>query len=84
MMVNFLKSCDYENGYRKALEDVVNWIERHSESLKHSKLNNRNGIIRLMKAMWSNCDVMMKYGENTEIMLMPDGSLRITGKMEVS
>jgi hypothetical protein len=84
MMVNFLKSCDYENGYRKSLEDVVNWIERHSESLKHSKLNNRNGIIRLMKAMRSNCDVMMKYGEDTEIMLMPDGSLKITGKMEVS
>lgn len=43
---------DTFNGvYTKALVDVLNWFEGHSEDLKYHKLFNCKGVIAVLKAL---------------------------------
>ncbi len=41
----------FNGGYTKALVDVLNWFEGHSEDLKFHKMFNCNGVIAILKAL---------------------------------
>lgn len=67
MLCKFLQSCDYENGYLHALSDVKNWFERHSISLKTSRMYNQKNIEMLLNTISKNAVIFQKYGEDTEM-----------------
>ena len=66
---NFL----YRQGYFKALLDVKNYFEKHSESLKHNKMYNAKKIPLLLQAFIDNADEMIMWGDEIELMLSKDG-----------
>lgn len=41
----------FNGGYTKALVDVLNWFEGHSEDLKFHKMFNCKGVIAILKAL---------------------------------
>lgn len=53
----------YENGYTKALLDVVNWFKNHSESLKYCKLYKREGIEKVLDALLENRAELRETGD---------------------
>lgn len=55
----------YENGYTKALLDVVNWFKNHSESLKNHKLYKRECIEKLLDALLENRAELRETGDVT-------------------
>ena len=75
MIKNFLQSCDYENGYRKAISDIRNWFENHTETMKHNRLFNHRGVIDILSAMERYPDKMIAYGEDTMFKLTNDGKI---------
>ena len=66
MKINFPAECDYAHGYHKALIDVKNWFDSHSEAIKFNRLYNQKGITAILSVMEMNADSMQKYGEDTE------------------
>ena len=72
MYDNFILDTTHKQGYDKALLDVKNWIERHSESMKYHKLNNAKGIMMLMNAFIENSEKLREYGDYTEFILSSD------------
>lgn len=66
MIRNFLKECDFENGYKQAVLDILNYIDKHSETMKHNKLFSYNGIRLLLRAIQDNHDVFFRDKEETE------------------
>lgn len=79
MICNFLKSCDYENGYKQALLDVCSYIERHSQSIKYSKMSNVKGIVALVNAMAEHYDVFMRLGDETAFRVGKDRKVLLDG-----
>ena len=69
MIENFMKSVDYENGYKKALSDVKNYIQKHSDTMKLNKLTNCKGFIKLLSAMAKYWNEMLTHGENASFVL---------------
>ena len=66
---NFL----YRQGYFKALLDVKNYFDKHSESLKCLKMCNSKKIPLLLQAFIDNADEMMMWGDEIELKLSKDG-----------
>lgn len=69
MIRNFLQERDYAHGYQKALQDVFNWFNGHSESLTFNKMYNRQGVALILKCMADNADTMQKLGDSIEFMI---------------
>lgn len=67
MIQNVLAACDYENGYIKALNDVKNWIEKHSIAMKYCRMYNQKNIEMLLNAICKGAYVFQQYGEDTEM-----------------
>ncbi len=80
MIRNFLESCDYENGYIKALLDAKNWFEQHSDSLRFARMYNAKGIPQILDCMMKNHTKMMDLGEDFEIFIKrEDKKITLTG-----
>ena len=79
MIGSFVKESEYRHGYNKAIIDIANWIERHSESIKHDKLNNTKGFLRLLKAFYENSEMFIQNGESLALRRNNDGSIILDG-----
>lgn len=66
---NFL----YRQGYFKALLDIKNYFDTHTNSLKHLKMYNSKKIPLLLQAFVENADEMMMWGEDIDLKLSNDG-----------
>lgn len=66
---NFL----YRQGYIKALLDVKNYFDKHSDALKYNKMYNSKKIPLLLQAFVENADEMIMWGEDIDLMLSKDG-----------
>lgn len=69
MIKNFLQSCDYENGYRKALEDVKAWFSSHSVALGHYRMYNRKGVEKILSELSAKWESFIEEGEDMEIIV---------------
>lgn len=67
MIRNFLQSCDYEHGYKKAMVDLRNWFYHHSECLKMYHMYNSKGMDSLLKWFSENAE---KFMDNPEVDLL--------------
>lgn len=56
-------------GYTKALLDVQNFFESHSEALSTYKLFNKNGVTAILKFLIENRDELREYGNIEEILV---------------
>lgn len=66
---NFL----YRKGYFKALLDVKNYFDKHSESLKCLKMYNSKKLPLLLQAFIDNADELIMWGDEIELKLSKDG-----------
>ena len=80
MIRNFLKECDFENGYKQAVLDILNYIDKHSEVLKRNKLFSYNGIRLLLRAIQDNHDVFFRDKEETEFVYTNDKEIILEKK----
>ena len=80
MIRNFLKECDFENGYKQAVLDILNYIDKHSEVLKRNKLFSYNGIRLLLRAIQDNHDVFFRDKEGTEFVYTNDKKIILEKK----
>lgn len=80
MIRNFLKECDFENGYKQAVLDILNYIDKHSEVLKRNKLFSYNGIRLLLRAIQDNHDVFFRDKEETEFVYTNDKKIILEKK----
>lgn len=69
MIRNFLETCDYEHGYKKAITDIKNWFDRHSESIRYFRMFNKKGIHQILSEIEKNSDTFIEKGEFTEIII---------------
>ena len=56
-------------GYTKALLDVQNFFESHSEALSTYKLFNKNGVAAILKFLIENRDELREYGNIDDILV---------------
>lgn len=79
MIRNFLQACDYNNGYKKALIDVINWFDKHSDAMRYNHFYNRKGIHFILSALLEYSDVFQDFGDCTELTIHkePNGELKI-------
>lgn len=64
---------NFRSGYTKALLDIKDYFEYHSESLKHNKAYNSKVIPTLINSLIENRDEMMRIGgKNLELILTKD------------
>lgn len=64
---------NFRSGYTKALLDIKDYFEYHSESLKHNKVYNSKVIPTLINSLIENRDEMMRIGgKNLELILTKD------------
>jgi hypothetical protein len=56
-------------GYTKALLDIQNFFESHSEALSTYKLFNKNGVTAILKFLIENRDELREYGNIEEILV---------------
>ena len=66
---NFL----YRQGYFKALLDVKNYFDTHSESLKQFKMYNSKKIPLLLQAFLDNADELIMWGDEIKLKISKDG-----------
>lgn len=66
---NFL----YRKGYFKALLDVKNYFDTHSDNLKYLKMYNAKKIPLLLQAFVENADEMIMWGEEIDLKLSKNG-----------
>ncbi len=66
MRVNFLAERDYAHGYQKALSDVKNWFNNHSDTLKYHRMFSSTGVLTILSAMEKNSEIMQDCAEDTE------------------
>ena len=67
MICSYTESQIYRNGYQKALLDVKNWFERHSWSLKTSRMYNKKSVEMLLNAICKGADTLMEFGDDTAV-----------------
>lgn len=66
----------YRQGYLKALMDVKDYLDYHSESLKHNRAFNSKKIPLLCQAFIDYHEVMMTYGgSELELILTKEGKV---------
>lgn len=58
---------EYKQGYFKALQDVKNYFDSHSDVLKKHKMYNAKKLPILLQAFLDNWDKMVYEGDNIEI-----------------
>lgn len=68
----------YRNGYIKALIDVRNYFETHSDCLKYWKMYNQKKIPLLLQAFIDNADCMMSLGEDINLLVATDKKTKET------
>ena len=66
---------NYRSGYTKALLDLKGWIENHSDIMKYSKMFNQKKIISLIQGFIDNRDLVIKYGDMTELVITKEGKI---------
>lgn len=66
-MDNFTTGSNYRDGYIQAVNDVRNWFERHSESMRFWRMYNKNGVMKVLASMCKNVDGMIVNGEEAEL-----------------
>lgn len=59
----------YRGGYCKALLDVKNYFDSHSDTLKRLRMYNSKKIPLLLQAFIDNADRMMLEGDDIELKL---------------
>ena len=62
-------SDTYRGGYIKALIDIKNYVDSHSESMKRYKLYSAKNLPILLQAFIDNADEMIAMGDMAEIVL---------------
>lgn len=67
MIFSFVESQIYRDGYQKALLDVKDWFERHSNSLKWCRMYNRKDVEMLLNAICKGADTFMEFGDDTAV-----------------
>ena len=55
-------SGGYNRGYTKALIDVQNFLESHSEAMKYNKLYSHKGISAVLSALIQNREELREAG----------------------
>lgn len=75
-MSNYFIDKVYHDGYFKALLDVKNWYENHSEIIKYYKLSNYNGILLILNKLIEKRNELMEYAEDIEIIIKPEEMLK--------
>lgn len=63
---------DYEQGYFKALVDVKNYFDSHSDTLKHLRMYNSKKIPLLLDAFIRYHEKMIKVGDAIDLKLTAD------------
>lgn len=53
----------FNGGYTKALVDVLNWFEGHSEDLKYHKMFNCKSVIAILKALVEHREELRTTGD---------------------
>lgn len=73
----------YTGGYLKALLDMRNFFETHSEALKFNRLYNQKGVMQLLDALIYNRgelmatgDVKLRYNPKTKEIVHAQGPLK--------
>ena len=72
MICDYTKSQIYRDGYQKALWDVKDWFERHSWSLKTSRMYNKKSVEMLLNAICKGADTFMEHGADTAMLFDVD------------
>lgn len=72
MLTRYIESQIYRNGYAKALLDVKNWFERHSQSLKWCKMYNSKNIEMILSAISQNAEAFQEFGDDTAVFFKCD------------
>lgn len=67
-------------GYTKALLDVQNFFESHSEALSTYKLFNKNGVTAILKFLVENRDELREYGNIDDILVRKEPKKIIIAK----
>lgn len=80
MRVNFFAECDYRHGYKKALLDIKEWFERHSESIKFYHKYNKKGIESILAELNRNSDKLREEGGDLDIIIKKEEKDDISGK----
>ena len=70
---SFIESTTYDKGYDRALRDVVEWIDRHSVSMKMFKMYNAKRIRQLLVCFRDNSDRLRALADELEIRVTDDG-----------
>ena len=78
--MNFVEESIHRQGYFKALVDVKNWFDQHSETLKCNKMYNKKGISLMLNAFLNNMDTFMKYADFTEFIVNTDKTKVVLGE----
>lgn len=60
---------DYRKGYFKAILDMKNMLENHTDALKYNKSNNAIGIIAILSCILTDIDKFMQTAEMTEFII---------------
>lgn len=63
---------NYRKGYFKALLDTNNFFEEYSQTIKDFRLNNINGLKKILKALLDGREYMMKYGYHVDFTIVCD------------
>lgn len=58
--------------YRKALRDVVDWMDNHSESMKTYHLTTGKDYMAILRMFRDNPDPLMDYGEHAKYESPPE------------
>ena len=62
----------YNKGYTKALLDVKNFFEYHSDSIKYNKLYKYNGIMAILSALLEYRDELRDMGSIEDLIIKKD------------
>lgn len=67
----FFESTEFDKGYFQALTDVIDWIDRHSESFKfyrlqYTQMSNMLKVMRENKELLQNLELGMTYNKEAK------------------
>jgi hypothetical protein len=71
-IVNPKLNGDYNRGYAKALIDVQNFLESHSEAMKYNKLYSHKGISAVLSALIQNREELRETGTVDDLIAKKD------------
>lgn len=68
-MNDYLTKSEKINEWFDCLNAFDNWLDNHSITLKAKRLNNTNGIRKIIFKLMNNLDDFMENQENTEVVV---------------